>query len=146
LVLYSSHCSLKQKYGGINLDYNLKEGLNYYIEITVDSKLTATFHGSGNLDVYATPAMIALMENTAMTCVQLGLPEGYSTVGIEVNIKHIKATPVGMKVRAEAILDKIDRNKLYFKVDAYDEKGKIGEGSHVRYVVNAEEFMKKIKK
>jgi fluoroacetyl-CoA thioesterase len=126
------------------LDYNLKEGLNYHTEITVGSNLTATFHGSGNLDVYATPAMIALMENTAMTCVQPGLPEGYSTVGIEVNIKHSKATPVGMKVRAEAILEKIDRNKLYFKVEAYDEKGKIGEGSHVRYIVNAEEFMKRI--
>jgi fluoroacetyl-CoA thioesterase len=128
------------------LDYSLKEGLNYYMEITVNSSLTATFHGSGNLDVYATPAMIALMENTAMTCVQLGLPEGYSTVGIEVSVKHVKATPVGMKVRAQAVLEKIDRNKLYFKVEAYDEKGKIGEGTHVRYIVNAEEFMKKINK
>ncbi len=128
------------------MEYNLKEDLNYYKEIIVDNNLTATFHGSGNLDVYATPAMIALMENTAMTCVQSGLPEGYSTVGIEVNIKHIKATPVGMKVRVEAILEKIDRNKLYFKVEAYDDKGKIVEGSHVRYIVNAEEFMRKIMK
>lgn len=130
--------------GVIKLEYNLKEGISYTMEIIVDDKKTANFYGSGNLDVYATPAMIALMENTAKTCVQQGLPEGFTTVGIEVNVKHIKATPIGMKVRAETLLEKIDRNKLYFKIDAYDEKGKIGEGTHVRYIVNGEEFLKKI--
>lgn len=126
------------------MEHNLKEGLNYCIEVTVDRNLTAAFLGSGNLDVYATPAMIALMENSAMTAVQEGLPEGFTTVGIEINVKHIKATPMGMKVRANILLEKVDRNKLYFKVEAYDERGKIGEGSHVRYIVNGSEFLKKI--
>lgn len=127
------------------MENNLIEGLVHSMEITVDRNQTASYYGSGSLDVFATPAMIALMENTAKDCVQPGLPEGYSTVGIEINIKHIKATPMGMKVSAQALLEKIDRNRLYFKVEAYDEKGKIGEGTHIRYIVNAEEFMKKIK-
>jgi fluoroacetyl-CoA thioesterase len=129
----------------ILLEYNLMEGLKHSMEITVDENQTASFYGSGSLDVFATPAMIALMENTAKTCVQPGLPEGYSTVGIDVNVKHIKATPVGMKVRAEVLVEKVDRSKLFFKVEAYDEKGKIGEGTHVRYIINSEEFMKRIK-
>jgi predicted thioesterase len=127
------------------LEYNLKEALAHSMEITVDNKQTASFYGSGSLDVFATPAMIALMENAAKDCVQSGLPQGFSTVGIEINVKHIKATPMGMKVSAQALLERIDKNRLYFKVEAYDEKGKIGEGTHIRYIINSEEFMKKIK-
>jgi fluoroacetyl-CoA thioesterase len=127
------------------MEYNLKEGLTHTVETTVDSNRTASFYGSGSLDVYATPAMIALMENAAMNCVQEGLPEGFGTVGIEINVKHIKATPLGMKVRAEAVLEKVDRKRLFFKIEAYDESGKIGEGTHVRYIINSEEFINKIK-
>jgi predicted thioesterase len=123
------------------MEYNLKEDLTFTVETIVDSNKTASFYGSGSLDVYATPAMIALMENAAMNCVQEELPEGFGTVGIEISVKHSKATPLGMKVRAEATLEKIDRKKLFFKVEAYDERGKIGEGSHVRYIINSEEFM-----
>lgn len=122
----------------------LKEGLSYSMELVVNHNQTANFYGSGSLDVFATPALVALMESTAKDCVQTSLPEGFTTVGIEINVKHIKATPVGMKVKAEAYLEEVDRKKLFFKVEAYDEKGKIGEGTHIRYIVNSEEFMKKI--
>lgn len=127
------------------MDFNLKEGQIYKMELIVSNNETAKFYGSGNLEVFATPAMIALMENASKECVKGGLPEGYSTVGIEVSIKHIKATPVGMKVRSEVVLEKIVGKKLYFKVEAYDENGKIGEGDHIRYIVNSEDFMNRLK-
>ena len=126
------------------MEFNLKEDLKFTMELTVGSSDTAIFYGSGSLDVYATPAMIALMENAARSCVQKELPEGFTTVGIDVDVKHMKATPVGMKVRAEATLEKAEGKRLIFKVEAYDEKAKIGEGRHIRYIVNAEEFMGKI--
>jgi fluoroacetyl-CoA thioesterase len=127
----------------IKMEFNLKEDLKFTMDLTVGNSDTAIFYGSGSLDVYATPAMIALMENAAMSCVQKELPDGFTTVGIDVNVKHMKATPVGMKVRVEATLEKAEGKKLIFKVEAYDEKAKIGEGVHIRYIVNAEEFMKK---
>ena len=126
------------------MEFNFNEGLKSVIEIIVGSNDTANFYGSGDLDVYATPAMTALMENAAKNGVKKELPVGYTTVGIELSVKHIKPTPVGVKVRAEAVLQKAEGKKLTFKVEAYDDMGKIGEGTHIRYVVNSEEFIKKI--
>jgi len=126
------------------LDFNFDKDLRCVMEQIVNSNDTAASYGSGNLDVYATPAMSALMENAAMNCIQKFLPKGYTTVGIEINIKHIKATPIGMKVKVEALLDKTECKKLFFKIAAYDDMGKIGEGIHIRYIVNSEEFIKKI--
>ncbi|MBU3142940.1 thioesterase family protein [Clostridium sp. CF012] len=128
----------------MKLEFNFNKDLNFAVEQTVSSNDTASSYGSGNLDVYATPAMSALMENAAMNCVQKDLPDGFTTVGIEINIKHVKATSVGMKVRAEALLEKSEGKKLFFKIEAYDDIGKIGEGTHIRYIVNSEEFIKKI--
>jgi len=88
--------------------------------------------------------MISLMENTALRLVAPYLEEGWVTVGTQVNVKHIKATPVGMKVRCIAKLVSVDGPKLMFEVEAYDEKGKIGFGTHKRYVVNLAEFMKNL--
>ena len=127
------------------MDFNIKEGMSSSKEIYVTENDTASKLGSGKLDVFATPAMIALMENTSKDVVESILPSGFSTVGTEVSIKHIKATPLGMKVRCEAKLEKVDGKKLIYKVDAWDEKGKIGEGTHTRFIINIESFMNKIK-
>ena len=127
------------------MEFNLEPGMRYSLNKIVSLNDTASFHGSGSLEVFATPALIALMENAAKCSVQGELPEGFTTVGIEVKVKHLKATPLGMEVKAEALLDKVEGKKLFFKVEAYDEKGKIGEGTHTRYVINSEDFMKKIK-
>lgn len=127
------------------MEFNIKEGMNSTTETVVTENDTASKYGSGLLDVLSTPHMIALMENTSKDVVEGSLPEGFSTVGIEVSIKHLKATPVGMKVRCEAVLEKIEGKKLVFKVDAWDEKGKIGEGTHTRFIINNEAFLAKLK-
>jgi predicted thioesterase len=85
--------------------------------------------------------MIALMENAAMNVALDGLPEGYNTVGTSVNIKHVKAPPVGQVVKSTAKLIKVDGNKLEFAVEAYDEVGKIGFGTHGRYIIETAKFM-----
>ncbi|MBU3182822.1 thioesterase family protein [Clostridium psychrophilum] len=125
------------------MEFNLNKDLKFTTEITVTSNDTANSYGSGSLDVYATPAMTALMENAAMNCVQQKLPDGFTTVGIEISVKHIKSTPIGVTVRAEAILEKIEGKKLFYKVEAFDDLGKIGQGLHTRYIVNSEDFVKK---
>ena len=126
------------------MEFNFNEGLKSVMEQLVGKNDTANSYGSGDLDVYATPAMTALMENAAKNGVKKELPTGYTTVGIEINVKHIKPTPVGVKVRAEAILEKAEGKKLTFKVEAFDDMGKIGEGTHIRYIVKSEDFIKKI--
>jgi len=104
---------------------------------------TAIQHGSGNLSVYATPAMVALMEGAAAACVENQLPEGMSTVGISLTIQHLAATPIGIKVRAVAELIEVNGKKLTFNVTAFDEKEKIGEGLHERFIVSADKFLQK---
>ncbi|MDL2228237.1 thioesterase family protein [Bacteroidales bacterium OttesenSCG-928-K03] len=106
---------------------------------------SSPYMGSGDIDVFATPAMVALMENAAMLCVADELPEGFSTVGISINTTHEKATPLGDTVTATAELIAIDGRKLSFKITATDSKGKIGEGVHERFIIDKAKFMMKIK-
>lgn len=127
------------------MEINLKEGTSFIKVLKVTENETAIKMGSGDLEVYATPAMIALMENAAKTLVIDELPNGYTTVGIEMNVKHIKSSPIGANIQCKATLTKVDNKKLFFDVDAKDDEGTIGKGSHVRYIVNAEDFMKKTK-
>lgn len=122
----------------------LKEGLKLTMEKIVENKDSAKEYGSGLVDVFATPAMIGLMENVSKNSVQDELEEGFTTVGVEVNVKHIKATPIGMKVTCTAEVIKIDGKMMTFKVEAFDEVGKIGEGTHTRCVINSEKFLKRI--
>jgi fluoroacetyl-CoA thioesterase len=128
------------------MEINLKEGTSFIKQLKVTENETAVKMGSGDLEVYATPAMIALMENAAKTLVIDELPNGYTTVGIEMNVKHIKSSPIGAKIQCKAVLTKVDNKKLFFDVEANDDEGIIGKGSHVRYIVNAEDFMNKTKK
>ncbi len=123
---------------------NLQTGIEGEEQILVEYKDTAANVGSGLVEVFATPSMIALMENTAQKSVASLLPEGCGTVGTVVNIKHIKATPVGMKVVCNTKLIEIDKRRLVFAVEAFDEVGKIGEGIHERFVIDMEKFMSKL--
>ena len=121
----------------------LEAGIKGTKEIMVTNENTAKTMGSGTLDVFATPAMIALMENTAYESVASELEEGRGTVGTALNVKHVAATPVGMKVTCETELIKVDGRALTFSVKAFDEKGLIGEGEHERFIVFNEKFQAK---
>ena len=121
----------------------LEAGIKGTKEIMVTNENTAKTMGSGTLDVFATPAMIALMENTAYESVASELEEGSGTVGTALNVKHVAATPVGMKVTCETERIKVDGRALTFSVKAFDEKGLIGEGEHERFIVFNEKFQAK---
>lgn len=121
----------------------LQTGIKATKEITVTTEQTAKVMGSGTLDVFATPAMIALMENTAYESVLAQLDEGCGTVGTALNVKHVAATPVGMKVRCESELVKMEGRALTFSIKAYDESGLIGEGEHERFIIFNEKFQAK---
>ena len=105
----------------------LQIGLSHTSTTTVNSSNTARTYGSGGLDVFATPAMIGLMENAAMTAVENDLPEGSSTVGAHISTSHVKPSKLGATIKATAVLEKIDGRKLTFKVSASDDDGLIGE-------------------
>ena len=106
----------------------------------------ARFYGSGGLPVYATPAMAALMEGAAVAAVDKLLPEGWSTVGTELAVKHLSPTPLGMLVRASAELVEVDGRRLEFRVEAGDGLEKIGEGTHQRFIINNKKFIEKAEK
>ena len=112
-------------------------------EALVTEDKTAAAVGSGLVPVFATPYMVALMENAAVNAVQAGLEAGQGTVGTRLEVTHDAATPVGMKVWAEAELTAMDGKKLTFTVRAFDEAGPIGEGTHERFIVNVEKFTAK---
>ncbi len=122
------------------MDFTLSPGLKAEVRRKVTLEITARHLGSGNVEVLATPAMIALMEQAAVQAVDPLLPPGYKTVGVAVDVKHMAPTPVGMEVRAIAELVEVDGRKLLFKVEAYDEKEKVGEGFHRRVVIDVEQF------
>ncbi len=112
--------------------------------VTVTEENTASAVGSGSLRVFATPALAALIEKAACNCLQGKLEEGTTSVGTILNIKHIAATPVGMKAEATVTLVEIDGRRLVFSVSVTDERDKISEGVHERFIVNSEKFMSKV--
>ena len=121
----------------------LEIGMKGKQEVRADETNSAKTMGSGTLDVFATPAMIALMEKTAWESVQPYLEEGSGTVGTLMNVKHVAASPVGMKITCETELTKVDGRALTFSVKAFDEAGLIGEGEHERFIVYNEKFQAK---
>lgn len=127
------------------MEINIPQGEKGEKEVLVNETNTAKAYGSGLIDVFATPAMIALMENTAHSSIQDFLPQGMVTVGIEINVKHIKATPIGKTVKCNSYLEKVDGKRLYFTIEAFDQEGKIGEANHIRYIVDALKFVEKLK-
>jgi predicted thioesterase len=123
----------------------LHAGLKAAVSETVSEHNTARFLGSGGLDVYATPAMTALMEKAALTAVQPFLPKEYSTVGTMLNIKHSSASPLGAEIHAEGELTEVDGRRLVFNIRAWDSSGGIGDGTHERFIIDNAKFMAKTK-
>ena len=121
----------------------LKPGLEGRAETAVELADTALEVGSGALRVYATPCLAALMEGAACDCLEGYLPEGQTSVGTSLHLKHTSATPVGMEVYAVAVLKAVDGRKLTFEITAFDEAGQIGSAEHERFIVNAERFLEK---
>lgn len=121
----------------------LEVGIKGHQEMTVTDEFTAKAMGSGVMDVFATPAMLALMEKTAFTSVADYLSPGCGTVGTKVDIEHVASSPVGMKITCDSELTAVEGRKLIFRVEAYDEKGLIGRGTHERFLVESQKFQEK---
>ena len=121
----------------------IQTGLTCKKTITVTPEMTAAAMGSGALEVLATPSMIALMEGTAQEAVQSLLEDGQGTVGTQIDVRHLAATPVGMEVTCTAEVTEVDRRRIVFTVKAKDEKEVIGEGIHERFVIDNEKFFAK---
>lgn len=121
----------------------IKVGLKGTVKDIVNDTNTAKIVGSGLLDVFATPMMIALMEKASCVAIESNLDEGMTTVGTMVNVEHLSATPKDMEVTVESTVTAVDGRKISFEVVAYDEVGIIGKGTHDRFIVNAEKFTAK---
>lgn len=118
-------------------------GMKGEVQSFVEREDTAAEVGSGSLLVYATPCMVALMEGAACEAIAAALGENETTVGTELNIQHLSATPVGMDVRAEATVTAVEGRIITFEVEAFDEAGPIGKGTHKRALVTTQRFLDK---
>ena len=138
---------IKQIFAKMQKNERIKEmleaGMKGRQELMVTKENSASAVGSGLLDVFATPAMVALMEKTAWISIADALGEGEGTVGTKLEIAHSAATPVGMKVWCESELVEVDGRRLVFEVKCFDEKGEIGGGRHERFIIKNEKFMAK---
>ena len=123
---------------------NIKNGLKHTSYLTVTDAVTAIAMGSGDMPVLATPAMMALMENAAMLAIAEALPEGCTSVGGHIESSHLKPSKIGETVTAIAEVTKVDGKKVEFKVAAYSGETLLGEGTHLRFVVDKERFMTKL--
>lgn len=121
----------------------LEQNIKGTAAVTVTDENTAKTMGSGSLEVFATPALAALMEKAACNCLDARLEDGMTSVGTKLDIQHTAATPKGMRITCEAVLTEIDGRRLVFEVSAADKSGEIGRGRHERFIVNAEKFTAK---
>jgi predicted thioesterase len=124
----------------------LRTGLKGHAQILVGEAQTAPRVGSGRVRVLATPVMINMMEAAALDAIESLLPDGHQSLGTHLNVGHYAATPVGMTLRATAEVTKIDGRNVEFRVEAFDDRERIGDGTHARVVVNVERFDKRIQK
>ncbi len=122
----------------------IETGIKGHREQIVTPEMSAARVGSGLVDVFATPMLVALIEQTCYESVLPHLEEGQGTVGTLVNVSHVSATPVGKRVWCESELTEVDRRRLVFSVKAYDDGGLIGEGTHERFVIDTAKFMEKL--
>jgi predicted thioesterase len=122
----------------------IETGMTFTFEKTSQPQESAAALGSGGLEVFSTPSLVALFEITAKRGVDPLLPEGHSTVGIEIQVKHQKATKIGKRVRCTATITAVEGKKLTLTGEMWDEDGRIGEGTHTRYIVNDAEFLKRL--
>jgi fluoroacetyl-CoA thioesterase len=118
----------------------LKEGLSGFARITVGEEHTAPRVGSGRVHVLATPVMINLMEAAALDAIEALLPPGHQSLGTHLDVGHYAATPVGMDLRATAVVTRVEGRTVEFRVEAFDDKERVGDGRHTRVVVNVERF------
>ena len=123
----------------------MNTGYSYTSTTVVNNNNTAKALGSGDMDVFATPAMVALMENAAMNAVAPHLEEGQTTVGTQISTSHIKASALGATITATAVLTAVDGRSLTFEITARDGENVIGEGTHTRFIVDRERFLLKLK-
>ncbi len=127
------------------MDTESLKGLTNSKEIVVRHEDTAAVYGSGTLEVFATPAMVGLMEQTCLESVNDQVGEGNTTVGIKVNISHLKASPIGSHIRCESKVTETDGRRIVFEVHCYEGETLIGEGFHERVIVDSQRFMNKFK-
>lgn len=123
----------------------IETGIKGHHKQIVTPEMSAARVGSGLVDVFATPMLVALIEQTCYESVLPYLDEGQGTVGTLVNVAHTAATPIGMRVWCESELVEVDRRRLVFKVKAFDECGPIGEGTHERFIIDTAKFFEKVK-
>ncbi len=128
------------------MEINIPVGTKLEKKETVTKNKTASEYGSGLLEVYATPAMIAFMEQTAYKSIENLLPKGFGSVGISINAQHKKATLPGKEVRCESKVTKVENKKVFFQLTAYDEASEIGSAEHIRYIIDNKKFMSKLVK
>jgi predicted thioesterase len=124
----------------------LEPGLSGRAELVVGDEHTAPRVGSGKVHVLATPVMINLIEAAALAAIEPRLPKGYQSLGTRLEVRHIAATPVGMKVMATAVVTKVESRTVTFRVEARDERELIGDGAHERVVVNVAKFDQRVQR
>jgi predicted thioesterase len=124
----------------------LKEGLTGSANIIVGEEHTAPSIGSGRVRVLATPVMINLMEAAALDAIERLLPPGHQSLGTHLNVGHYAATPVGMGLRASAVVTRVDGRTIEFRVEAFDDKERVGDGTHTRVIVNVERFDQRVQR
>lgn len=124
----------------------LKPGLKGSVEIIVSDAHTAPRIGSGRVAVLATPVMINVLEAAALDAIESLLPAGHQSLGTHLDVKHYAATPVGMKLRGVAEVTRVDGRNIHFRVEAFDDKERVGDGTHERVVVNVERFDQRVQK
>lgn len=126
------------------MEHTVTQGIQGFQTKIVEKKNTAKALGSGLAEVFATPALVALMENAAFQSIEPHLPKGFSSVGIQINVSHIKASLPGAIISCTSTVTNVEGKKVFFSIEASDNVGPIGTAEHIRYIIESETFIKKL--